>query len=167
MRSRRSRLALTALVALAALAGCERGGESAGKPSGTGPEPVASSPADAAVPAPSCPPANQYGSGLAEVGGTPGVFWALLFLEGGELRVGKPTKIAFRMTGAGDLTLRAEGPEGTTAEPIEVIGHTGGSTWQRPGDEWGSQWTFPTAGCWTIRADRTDGTRGAVTLRAG
>lgn len=165
MRLRRSLLALAALAGLAGLAGCERGGRSAGKPSRSGT--VATSPAEAAALAPSCPPDNQYGPGLAEVEGTPGVFWALLFIEGGELRVAEPTKIAFRMTGTGDLTLHAEGPEGAAAEPLEVIGHTGGSTWQRPGDEWGSQWTFPTAGCWTIRADRTDGTRGAVTLRAG
>ncbi|WP_446216850.1 hypothetical protein [Micromonospora sp. IBHARD004] len=164
MRLRRSVLVLAAL---AALAGCERGGQPAGKPSGAGPKSLATSSAGTAAPAPSCPPDNRYGSGLAEVEGTPGVFWALLFIAGGELRAGERTKVAFRMTGAGDLTLHAEGPEGATTEPMEVIGHSGGSTWQRPGDEWGSQWTFPTAGCWTIRADRTDGTRGAVTLHAG
>ncbi|MFF5070879.1 hypothetical protein ACFY2R_06630 [Micromonospora olivasterospora] len=120
-----------------------------------------------AVAAPPCPADHRYGTGLAEVAGTPGVFWALLFIDGAELRAGRLTKIAFRITGHGDLTLAAEGPDGARVEPADVTGHTGGSTWQRPGDEWGSQWTFPTAGCWTVRAERTDGTRAALSLRAG
>ncbi|WP_406040960.1 hypothetical protein OG799_33050 [Micromonospora sp. NBC_00898] len=122
-----------------------------------------------AAPAPSCPADNRYGEVMAaggEVAGTPGVFWALLFLQGARLPAGGPVKIALRVTGSGELTLTAVGPGGVTVEPESFDSHDG-STWVRPGDEWGSYWVFPTAGCWTLRAERTDGTRGALTLRAG
>ncbi|RZU78097.1 hypothetical protein EV384_6849 [Micromonospora kangleipakensis] len=101
-----------------------------------------------------------------EIAGTPGVFWALLFLRGDRLPAGEQVKIALKVTGSGELTLSAVGPGGATVEPVSFDSHDG-STWTRPGDEWGSYWAFPTAGCWTLRAERTDGTRGAVTLRAG
>jgi len=35
-----------------------------------------------------------------------------------------------------------------------VIVH--GSTWQRPGDEWGSSFRFDAPGCWQIHATRSD-----------
>ncbi|NYF55180.1 hypothetical protein [Micromonospora purpureochromogenes] len=112
-----------------------------------------------------CPADNDYP--VREIGGTPGVLWALLFFpETDGLPAGRQTKIALKVTGTGELTLRATGPDGVTVRPEEFDQHDG-SNWTRPGDEWGSYWVFPTPGCWTIRADRADGTRAALSLRAG
>ncbi|MGN9812067.1 hypothetical protein ACTMSW_22255 [Micromonospora sp. BQ11] len=95
----------------------------------------------------------------------PPTFQALLFAA--EVRAGVPIKIAFKVPGSGDLTLRAEGPDGAVVEVADLVRHTGGSDWQAPGEEWGGFWTFSAPGCWTVRADRTDGTRAALALRAG
>lgn len=64
-------------------------------------------------------------------------------------------KIAVRMTGHGDLRLWAVGPEAERLEPEGVTPHTG-SNWERPGDEWGSYWKFPSRGCWTVHAERRE-----------
>ena len=66
---------------------------------------------------------------------------------------GKDAKIAWRMTGAGDLTLTATGPDGTTIKPSWMEYH-GGSSWQRPGTEWGSGLKFTKPGCWIVHARR-------------
>lgn len=67
---------------------------------------------------------------------------------------GSTTKIAWRMTGSGPLVLLATDPDGhrlpATFGPEP---HTG-SNWSRPGDEWGSGFTFTSPGCWTINATR-------------
>lgn len=66
----------------------------------------------------------------------------------------RDTKIAWRMTGSGLISFEALGPHGRHGyldwgpEP-----HTG-SSWHRPGDEWGTGFRFPTAGCWTIHVTR-------------
>ncbi|WP_319463921.1 hypothetical protein [Micromonospora sp. RTP1Z1] len=167
MRIRRS-IVLVAVWGL--LAGCDGGSPPAGPTPAGSTDAAGTSPApDGAGPAPSCPPDHRYDEVMAaggEVAGTPGVFWTLLFLHDGRLPAGEQVKIALKVTGSGELTLRAVGPGGVTVEP-RSFDHHGGSTWARPGDEWGSYWVFPTPGCWTIQADRADGTRGAVTLRAG
>ncbi|WP_089012613.1 hypothetical protein [Micromonospora inositola] len=159
------------MAGLVLVAGCDGGGSPGGASGGASPQGGVSGAAraDGAVPAPSCPPDNLYGGPMGsggEVAGTPGVFWGLLFLGGERLPAGEPVKIALRVTGSGELTLRAVGPDGATVDPQSIDSHDG-STWARPGDEWGSYWVFPTPGCWTIQAERTDGTRGALTLRAG
>jgi hypothetical protein len=87
--------------------------------------------------------------------------WALL--EGGEFGnqraavldgiVGKATKIVWRMSGQGDLHLSAIAPSGETIAPAEVRPHDG-SNWKRPGDEWGSYFTFLKPGCWQLHAER-------------
>jgi hypothetical protein len=61
------------------------------------------------------------------------------------------------MTGSGDLAISATGPNGTVVEPIWGPERHGGSTWERPGDEWGTGWIFPSPGCWTVNAKRTGG----------
>ena len=66
---------------------------------------------------------------------------------------GTVAKIAWRMTGTGDLTLSATGPAGSTIKP-EWLEYHGGSSWQRPGTEWGSGLRFTEAGCWTVHARR-------------
>jgi len=99
-----------------------------------------------------------------EVAGSGGV-WALLFrVDGREPRTGAELKIVWRVPGTGDPTFRATGPDGAAVTPAwGPVGHAG-SSWQRPGDEFGTGWVFPTAGCWTLSVDRSGGTVGAVTL---
>ena len=66
----------------------------------------------------------------------------------------KQTKIVWRMVGSGDLTLVAIAPDGTRLGPDWLDPHSLSSTWTRPGDEWGSGFTFTETGCWDIHAAR-------------
>ena len=75
-------------------------------------------------------------------------------------------KIVWRMTGNGDLTLRATGPGGAQLSPKEGPTEHGLSNWDKPGDEWGSSFNFPAAGCWDIHASRDD-ISGDVLLMVG
>jgi hypothetical protein len=104
---------------------------------------------------PVTPPATCSMTTTTELPGTgEGVsLWAMLFLTKPKLEAGKETKIVWRMTGSGDLTIQATGPDGRTVSPAWLESH-GGSTWDRPGDEWGTGWVFPVSGCWTVRAVR-------------
>lgn len=94
------------------------------------------------------------GVGLPQVEGKApgGQLWALIF-NGWPMQVGQQNKIVWRMTGSGNLGLVASGPGGRVVHPTDVIEHDG-SNWLRPGDEWGSSFTFPASGCWDIHATR-------------
>ena len=87
--------------------------------------------------------------------GTDATLWALFF--GPKAVAGQEIKIAWRMTGAGDLTMNATGENGATVKPVWGPEAHPSSTFQRPGEEWGTGWVFPTAGCWTFNATRTTG----------
>jgi hypothetical protein len=76
--------------------------------------------------------------------------WAL-FLNPLEAR--QDIKIVWRVTGAGAFQVRAYHPSGATTMPDRVGDH-GGSNWQKPGDEWGTFFNFPTAGCWDLHVTR-------------
>ena len=78
------------------------------------------------------------------------------------LTVGRETKIAWRMTGSGRVRFAATGPNGQRVDPIDGPTPHTGSNWDRPGDEWGTFFQFPTRGCWTIHV-----TRGASKGTAG
>lgn len=135
-----------------------------------GPRPPQLASGQATLGGPECRPASPIGQtpdGLAEVHGT-GVqesvqLWGLLFKEG-PLRSGDEVKIAWRMTGAGDLTLGLTRPDGTPGvlewgpEPHES------SNYNRPGQEWGAGYRLDEPGCWTLHADRADGGRADVWL---
>lgn len=114
---------------------------------------------------PGCqPPSPTYiGSAGPEVEGTssPADLWALLF-DTPPLSANQGVKIVWRMTGAGQLHLDTTGPGGIRAVTGGPEVHLG-STWTRPGDEWGSGFLFPTPGCWDIHAVR-DGAAGDVWL---
>jgi hypothetical protein len=162
-------LGLTA--AAVTLAACTAGPVPA--PSAAGPVPAPSAGA-ASLPKPggaatiaaaaSCPSEAERTATEIQGAGDGVSLWALLFLTGPRLVSGKETKIVWRMTGAGDLTIEATGPDGRTAEPRWLETH-GDSTWSRPGDEWGTGWVFPAAGCWTVRAVRDGGASAVLTLR--
>jgi hypothetical protein len=114
---------------------------------------------DAPEPAESCSPrspATEWkDGGLIEVHGDAGgaQLWALVFPVFPEPD-GTVMKIVWRMTGSGPLRLAAEHPDGLRLHPTSGPSKHTGSTWDRPGEEWGSVWTFPKGGCWRITARR-------------
>lgn len=79
-------------------------------------------------------------------------------------RVGEEIKIVWRMTGSGELSITATGP---TGEPLPLTfgpERHAGSTYDRPGDEWGSGYKFTQPGCWQLHLERED-TSGDVWLQ--
>jgi hypothetical protein len=65
-------------------------------------------------------------------------------------------KIVWRMTGSGDFTIVALGPHGMNVSPSQGPAEHLGSNWNRPGDEWGTVFTFPVAGCWDLHTTRNN-----------
>ncbi len=87
--------------------------------------------------------------------------WALIFNGwelgfGVELRmpVGQEVKIVWRVPGEGDVSFHADGPDGEGVEPVWGPDRHLGSNWERPGDEYGTGWLIPSAGCWTLTVER-------------
>lgn len=151
------RATLLALALVATLAGCDAGSPRAAAPAQS---------ATTAAPAPvqDCPEEPQDAEEAH--GGGPGTdLWALFFFTQTPLRRNVETKIVWRMTGEGDLTMTAAGPDGARTEPVWGPEGHGGSTWVRPGDEWGTGWKFPSAGCWTVTAKRSSQGTATLTLR--
>ena len=74
--------------------------------------------------------------------------------------VGSELKIVWRVTGSGQLTVIARRPDGTEAPLIFGPEPHAGSTFDRPGQEWGTGFRFDMPGCWTIEVRR-----GAVNAR--
>jgi hypothetical protein len=70
------------------------------------------------------------------------------------VRVNEDVKIVWRITGSGALHLATVGPDGQE-HPLQwgPQRHLG-STYTRPGDEWGAGYRFTKPGCWTLRAIR-------------
>jgi hypothetical protein len=106
-----------------------------------------------------CQPASPIDNASAgpEVQGTAthAELWALLQSTSGvPPRANSQVKIVWRMTGSGDFTIVAFGPSGMKVPPSQGPSAHLGSSWNRPGDEWGSVFTFPVAGCWDLHATR-------------
>jgi hypothetical protein len=81
-----------------------------------------------------------------------GELWALLFFE--TAHINEDEKIVWRITGEGDeFYAQAQNETGTVLTPIWTEYH-GSSSWQRPGQEWGTGFNFPEPGCWTITVTR-------------
>jgi hypothetical protein len=150
-----------AFVCLFAVAGC-------GLPSGTSAPPTSRPSPDASTS--SAPPTAPYacpttaalleGSGALperQGVGDGATLWALFFPTGPSLTAGNEIKVVWRMTGSGDLSISASGPGGVVIKPRWGPEPHGGSSYERPGDEWGTGWVFPAAGCWTVNARRTVG----------
>ena len=66
------------------------------------------------------------------------------------------TKIVWRMTGSGSFHIAARHTDGSMARLTFGPEAHGGSTWVKPGDEWGTGFIFPETGCWRIHAQRAD-----------
>jgi len=78
------------------------------------------------------------------------IVWALVF---NPLEAHRDIKIVWRVTGAGAFQVRGYQPSGATVVPDRVQEHDG-STWQKPGDEWGTFFNFPAPGCWDLHVTR-------------
>jgi len=90
-----------------------------------------------------------------------GEIWALLFFD--TARANEEEKIVWRITGEGDaFDAQAQSETGAIIQPIWKDYH-GSSTWQRPGQEWGTGFNFPEPGCWTITVTRGE-TTGTISL---
>ena len=153
-----ARAAALCLLGLLTVAGCDRG---AGTPD-TSPSPAS----PAAAPVDRCP-ADARIDGLTDRqgAGDGATLWARFFPTTPELHAGTEIKIVWRMTGSGPLTMSATGPGGRSTTPIWGPEPHGSSNFDRPGEEWGTGWTFPTPGCWTVEARRTTGSA-RLTVRA-
>src|SRR5437660_268710 len=68
-----------------------------------------------------------------------GEFLALLDPRSGTI-TNVAVKIVLAMTGTGALRITVVGPEGQVIVPSRLESHSGGSSWNHPGDEWGSMW---------------------------
>jgi hypothetical protein len=78
-----------------------------------------------------------------------GEMWALLFFDTAHANEDK--KIVWRITGTGEeFHAQAQNENGKVILPIWGPDYHGGSTWNRPGQEWGTGFNFPEPGCWTI-----------------
>ncbi|MEO3892692.1 hypothetical protein [Nonomuraea sp. B5E05] len=176
-----------AVLAAAVLAGCSTAAPASGPaPSGVAsatpggvPTGVASAspggvPTGVATPAPSgaasaTPGTGRSGGckdavapadgGFPEVQGTAqdAELWGLLFVKRTPIRHGDEIKIVWRMTGEGPLHVKATLPGGAAATLVWGPEEHGGSTWRRPGQEWGTGFVFPEPGCWKIELTRTRG----------
>lgn len=99
-------------------------------------------------------------SGFPEVQGIgrDATIYGLLFpTHPGPVRSGEELKIVWRMTGQGDLSVSYFAPDGRPGVLTFGPEAHGGSTFQRPGDEWGTGFSFDAAGCWRIHLERSVG----------
>lgn len=106
---------------------------------------------------PGCKPASPFSS--MELQGTPEErgtsLYGLAFVRSDEpLRVDVDIKVAWRMTGKGDLAVRLIDPDGHRKALAWGPEAHGGSTYHRPGDEWGTGFKLDQPGCWEIRMSR-------------
>jgi hypothetical protein len=114
---------------------------------------------------PGCSPPSPVNRTTGEARGvaSSGDLWALFFVRFTSDQtavlsssvLGQRTKIAWRMRGSGDAAFTAIAPNGVRVAPAAVQFH-GGSSWTRPGDEWGTEFVFSQPGCWQLHAQRSD-----------
>src|ERR1700730_10693620 len=107
---------------------------------------------------PGCNPAATFShNGMPESGisSNRGSLWALFF-NPVPPSAGEDVKVVWRRTGAGLLVFRVSDAAGKTIPLLWGPEPHEGSTWARPGDEVGTGFNFPHAGCWQIHIDRSD-----------
>jgi hypothetical protein len=123
-------------------------------------------------PAASCDrpsPIRNTTAGIPEVQGRGegAQLWGLIMARRFPIVAGRDgVKIVWRMTGSGPLKLAAYDSRGGRLGLAWGPEPHGGSTYQRPGDEWGSGFQFWRPGCYRLTARRTHGTA-EVWLRVG
>ena len=83
-----------------------------------------------------------------------GDVWMLL-LTGPTISVNSAAFMIWRVTGSGAFQVVANGPGSASLLPANgPVPHPGGSNWQRPGDEWDTNFLFPQPGCWQLQVTR-------------
>jgi len=91
-----------------------------------------------------------------------GEMWALLFFD--EAHANEDLKIVWRITGTGlPFIAQAQHQDGAIVLPIWGPEFHVSSTWERPGEEWGTGFNFPEPGCWTITVTSGE-TQGEIIL---
>ncbi|HTF06800.1 MAG TPA: hypothetical protein VK659_01355 [Asanoa sp.] len=101
-----------------------------------------------------------------EMQGT-GTLWALFFSTADQpapVVADQEAKIVWKIGGTGAFTVKATGPEGAEANPVWGPEGHGGSSWARPGSEYGTGFRLPAPGCWTFTAQRESGEKGELWL---
>ena len=163
-------VALAALAMSAALAGCT---SALVTPTGSATPTVrapSSSAPDSSAPqlgplgAPGCLPASPVvtgGDGFPEVQGTGtdgSTLYGLIMASTVPLTASDDTaKFVWRMTGEGAVTVRVTDPAGHEKTPAWGPERHGGSTYHRPGDDWGTGIVLSQPGCWTVHLHRSTG----------
>jgi hypothetical protein len=79
---------------------------------------------------------------------------AALVFEELPATIGRTLKIVWRVTGSGDLHVDVTRPDGSPATLSFGPEPHGASTFQRPGQEWGTGFVPDTTGCWRIDVRR-------------
>lgn len=87
-----------------------------------------------------------------EIEGGPERGW-LWVASGTPAKADRPVKLLFSVEGEGDLRVVAMLGH-TVVEPTEGPTRHISSTWKRAGDEWGTIWSFPEGGCWSLSVER-------------
>jgi hypothetical protein len=167
--SRPGRIRLAALCLVMGAASCTAGPDASGAPGAERRAPAGA--ATSSTAASTAPVAAGCGSGAVtnsaagpELRGTgTGVTLYGLLMPTAPLpvRAGDEVKIVWRMTGSGPLRLSFTGPRGQVGTLQWGPEPHGGSTYDRPGEEWGAGYRFPVAGCWRLHAERTTGSADA------
>lgn len=82
--------------------------------------------------------------------------WALLW-RAPPWPIDAEIKLVVSLTGTGEFTAIAVGPDGTELNPSWGPNAHSASNFNRPGDEWGLAFSLPTAGCWQLIVGRDTG----------
>jgi len=115
--------------------------------------PILSPPSQLGAPACHPPsPLDVSNTGYQEALGTTGGTTLWVLFEGGIPSARSDAKLIWRLGPRFQEPLRfvGLGPQGQNQLPLFVSAHEG-SNWNRPGDEWGTGFHFPVAGCWDMR----------------
>jgi hypothetical protein len=73
-------------------------------------------------------------------------------------RAGDLVKVVWRSTGTGDISVLAIGPGGREVLPVTGPTAHAGSSWDRPGDEWGTSFRLDEPGDWQLTIRRGQAT---------
>lgn len=106
---------------------------------------------------PDCQPPSPYAgwaSGLAEVRATStGIeVWGLMW-HTPPFPVGEEVKMVWRVTGSGEFGIRAVSGAEKAELTMGPVVHQD-SSFDRPGEEWGTAFIFPVPGCWDVELRR-------------
>jgi hypothetical protein len=107
------------------------------------------------------PPSPSLGEVVQATGSDGITAFGLLFGAAADAIAGdgSTVKMAVRMTGDGELTVRLIRPDGSEQPLAWGPERHGGSNFDRPGDEWGIGFAPDEPGCWQIAFERGDADR--------